>query len=227
MTATAVAQTSTMPSSTPLTQSLGVEDIWKNPQIAGPTLSRSGKYLAATAPNRGRMNLLVLDMETRKSDLLTSFDDFDVINVSWLGDDRLMFSLGQNNSPTGPGQFDSGGLFVVNRDGTNFRRLGASGAGGGRERRVHAGHFIARMWTQHGLKSPATRATKEPYLRRSPSSRTTKPCKWRPTKIATRWRSTVTTRTKKARRNDRLASALRHGRGLAGRISPRCDRQPV
>ena len=115
-----------MPSSTPLTQSLGVEDIWKNPQLAGPTLSRSGKCLAATAPNRGRMNLLVLDMETRKGDLLTSFDDFDVINVSWLGDDRLMFSLGQNNSPTGPGQFDGGGLFVVNRDGTNFRRLSAT-----------------------------------------------------------------------------------------------------
>ena len=58
--------------------------------------------------------------------MLTSFDDFDVINVSWLGDDRLMFSLGQNNSPTGPGQFDGGGLFVVNRDGTNFRRLSAT-----------------------------------------------------------------------------------------------------
>ncbi len=103
--------------------SLTVEDIWKNPQLAGPTLSRSGKYLAATAPNRGRMNLLVLDMETRKGTLLTSFDDYDVINVRWVGDDRLLFSLGQANSPTGPGQFDGGGLFVIGRDGSNTRRL--------------------------------------------------------------------------------------------------------
>ena len=110
----------------PVIKPLSVEDIWKNPQLAGPTLSRTGKYLAATAPNRGRMNLLVLDMETRKGDLLTSFDDFDVINVSWVGDERLIFSLGQNNSPTGPGEFDGGGLFVVNRDGSNFRRLSAT-----------------------------------------------------------------------------------------------------
>ena len=102
---------------------LTVEDIWKNPQLAGPTLSRSGKYLAATAPNRGRMNLLVLDMETRKGTLLTSFDDYDVINVRWVGDERLLFSLGQANSPTGPGQFDGGGLFVIGRDGSNSRRL--------------------------------------------------------------------------------------------------------
>lgn len=126
----ALAQMPTAPSTAaspvPSTKQLSVEDIWKNPQLAGPTLSRSGKFLAATAPNRGRMNLLVLDMETRKGDLLTSFDDFDVVDVEWVGDDRLMFSLGQNNSPTGPGQFDGGGLFVVNRDGTNFRRLSAT-----------------------------------------------------------------------------------------------------
>jgi len=103
---------------------LTVEEIWKNPQLAEPTLSRSGKFLAATAPSKsGRMNLMVLDMDTRKGSLLTSFDDFDVIGVRWVGDERLVFSLGQFNSPTGPGQFDGGGLFVVNRDGSNGRRL--------------------------------------------------------------------------------------------------------
>lgn len=110
----------------PLAKTLSIEDIWKSPRLDGLTLSRSGKYLAATAPSRGRMNLLVIDMETQKGQSLTSFDDFDVINVSWVGDDRLMFSLGQFNSPTGPGEFDGGGLFVVNRDGTNFRRLAAT-----------------------------------------------------------------------------------------------------
>jgi dipeptidyl aminopeptidase/acylaminoacyl peptidase len=100
-----------------------VEEIWKNPTLSGLTLSRSGKYLAATAPSRGRMNLVVIDMETRKGSALTSFEDFDVLNVRWIGDERLTFSLGQANSPTGAGQFDGGGLFVVNRDGSNSRRL--------------------------------------------------------------------------------------------------------
>ena len=102
---------------------VSLEDFFKNPSLAGPTLSRSGKYLAATAPLKGRMNLLVLDLDTRKANLLTSFEDFDVINVRWVGDERLVFSLGQANSPTGPGQFDGGGLFVVGRDGSGSRRL--------------------------------------------------------------------------------------------------------
>lgn len=104
-------------------ESLSIEDIWKSPSLAGLTLSRSGKYLAATAPHKGRMNLMVLDMETRKGTILTSFEDFDVRGVTWVGDERLMFSLGQANSPTGPGQFDGGGLFVIGRDGANSRRL--------------------------------------------------------------------------------------------------------
>lgn len=104
-------------------QTLSVEDIWKNPTLSSPILSRSGKFLAATSPFKGRMNLLVMDLETRKGTLLTSFEDFDVINVSWVGDERLVFSLGLANSPTGAGQFDGGGLFVVNRDGSGARRL--------------------------------------------------------------------------------------------------------
>lgn len=102
---------------------LTIEDIWRYPALANPTLSRSGKYLAATAPNKGRMNLVVIDLDTRKGSLLTAFDDFDVLNVNWVGDERLVFSLGQFNSPTGAGQFDGGGLFVINRDGSKSRRL--------------------------------------------------------------------------------------------------------
>lgn len=99
ITATAIAQTPAAPAPPLLAKQLSVEDIWTSPRLDGLTLSRSGKYLAATAPSCGRMNLLVIDMETQKGQSLTLFDDFDVINVSWVGDDRLMFSLGQFNSP--------------------------------------------------------------------------------------------------------------------------------
>jgi dipeptidyl aminopeptidase/acylaminoacyl peptidase len=102
---------------------LSVEDIWKSPQLSGITLSRDGKYMAATAPVRGRMNLVVIELETRKALALTGYEDFDVLDVRWVGNSRLLYSLGQFNSPTGPGQFDGGGLFMVSRDGKESRRL--------------------------------------------------------------------------------------------------------
>ncbi len=104
-------------------ETLTLEEYFKNPALANPIFSRSGKYLAATAPSKGRMNLLVIELATRKGTILTAFEDFDVREVHWVGDDRLVFSLGQANSPTGPGQFEGGGLFVIGRDGDKSRRL--------------------------------------------------------------------------------------------------------
>jgi dipeptidyl aminopeptidase/acylaminoacyl peptidase len=104
-------------------QPISVEDIWKPASISGVTISPNGKYFAATAPVRGRRNLIVFDIEARKGQALTSLEEFDVLNPRWVGNDRLVFTLGQANSPTGPGQFDGGGLFVVNRDGSGARVL--------------------------------------------------------------------------------------------------------
>jgi dipeptidyl aminopeptidase/acylaminoacyl peptidase len=100
-----------------------VEDIWRQPQLSGPALSRDGKFLAATMPLKGRMNLVVIDLEKRHTLALTGYDNFDVLNVAWVGNGRLLYSLGQANSPTGPGQFDGGGLFMVSRDGKESRRI--------------------------------------------------------------------------------------------------------
>ena len=99
-----------------------LEEFFKSPDLAGPTISRDGRYMAATMPFKGRMNLGVIDLETRKASLLTGYDEFDVLDVTWVGE-RIMFTLGQANSPTGPGNFDGGGLFAVNRDGKDFRVL--------------------------------------------------------------------------------------------------------
>lgn len=101
---------------------LTIEDVWRPPEFASPVLSQDGKWLAATVPIRGRMNLSVMNLETRESKPLTGYTEFDVQNIVWVGE-RLLFSLGQNNTPTGPGQFDGGGLFVIDRDGSNIRRL--------------------------------------------------------------------------------------------------------
>jgi dipeptidyl aminopeptidase/acylaminoacyl peptidase len=106
--------------------SLSIEDIWRQPELSGPTLSEDGRYMAATVPFKGRMNLAIIDLETRKANLLSSYDNYDVLGATWVGKDYLLYSLGQFNSPTGPGQFDGGGLFVIKRDGKDFRRLSST-----------------------------------------------------------------------------------------------------
>ena len=100
-----------------------IEEFFKPPQLIGPTISRNGKYMAATMPFKGRMNLAVVDLEKRDITMLTGYDNFDVLDVTWVGNDRLLHTLGQFNSPTGPGQFDGGGLFMVGRDGKESRRI--------------------------------------------------------------------------------------------------------
>ena len=104
-------------------QPVSIEDFVRLPTVSGVNMSPNGKFFAATAPVRGRMNLIVFDIEARKGQALTSFEEFDVLSPRWVGNDRLVFTLGQFNSPTGPGRFDGGGLFVVNRDGSGARVL--------------------------------------------------------------------------------------------------------
>ena len=114
----AYAQSPSLPDAPP-----PLEFYLKQPQFSRPNLSPDGRYVAVSVPVNGRLNLAVVDMQTRKGTALTNFSDFDVIGAVWVGNDRLLFSLGQVNSPTGPGQFDGGGLFLVSRDGKESRKL--------------------------------------------------------------------------------------------------------
>ncbi|MCX7621734.1 MAG: prolyl oligopeptidase family serine peptidase, partial [Acidimicrobiales bacterium] len=102
---------------------LKVEDIVRPPAYVDPKLSESGRFFAVAIPINGRLNLAVVDLETRKGTALTNFSDFDVVNFAWVGDERIVFTLGRYNTPTGPAAFEGGGLFVVGRDGKEFRRL--------------------------------------------------------------------------------------------------------
>lgn len=102
---------------------LSVEDFLRPPAFASPTLSRDGKFFAVTVPVNGRMNLAVVDLETRKGTALTNFSEFDVLDVTWVGNDHILYSLGKLNTPSGPGQFEGGGLFMVSKDGKDGRKL--------------------------------------------------------------------------------------------------------
>ncbi len=104
-------------------QPIPIADLFRPPAYANPTLSQNGRYFAVSVPRNGKMNLAVVDLEERKVAVLTDEREYDIIGVRWVGNARLVFTLGQFNSPTGAGQFDAGGLFMVSRDGKESRKL--------------------------------------------------------------------------------------------------------
>lgn len=106
-----------------LAQPVSIADLVRPPAYAGPVLSQNGRYFAVSVPINGKMNLVIVDLEQRSVSRITDEREFDILSVRWLGNERLVFTLGQFNSPTGPGRFDGGGLFMISRDGKETRRL--------------------------------------------------------------------------------------------------------
>ncbi|MCA3215210.1 MAG: hypothetical protein ING39_07300, partial [Burkholderiales bacterium] len=106
-----------------LAQPIPIADVWRPPAYASPTLSPNGRFFAVSVPVNGKMNLAIVDLEQRSVSRITDIRDFDVLGMRWVGNERLVFTLGQFNSPTGAGRFDGGGLFMVSRYGKESRRL--------------------------------------------------------------------------------------------------------
>lgn len=102
---------------------LSIEDVWRRPAIAEPRLSPNGRYFAVLAPVNDRLNIAVIDLETRNGVAVTNFREFDVQNVHWVGNERLVFTLGEYNAPSGAGLQDGGGFFMVSRDGRERKQL--------------------------------------------------------------------------------------------------------
>lgn len=72
-----------------------VELFFKNPKFTSVTISPSGRYIAALAPPPGnaRRNLVLLDLETKKTRFLTGLEKDDIVGYFWKTDDRIVFVL--------------------------------------------------------------------------------------------------------------------------------------
>jgi len=84
-------------------------------------LSPSGKYVAVLAPIRGRLGLAVFDVLSRTATPAASVNGYDITTFQWANDQRLVFSV--SDLERGLGQQTGGGLFAINRDGSEFREL--------------------------------------------------------------------------------------------------------
>jgi dienelactone hydrolase len=95
-----------------------VADFFKLPTIAAVTLAPGGKAAAGLREIKGRLNIVVVDLVTMKSLIITNFDDKDVTGVRWISPNRLVFSLfdrfrgSWNQLPEG--------TYAIDRDGGNF-----------------------------------------------------------------------------------------------------------
>jgi hypothetical protein len=101
---------------------LSIEEFVRLPAFGAPLVSRNGKHLAATIPVNDRLNLGVVDLESRKGAGLTNITDCDVVPVSWVGNDRILFTTIPFGAPTA-GIYDCGGLFMIHREGKESRVL--------------------------------------------------------------------------------------------------------
>ncbi len=97
------------------------EPYFKHADYRQIRLSPSGRYLGAIVPVQGRAHLAVIDLDSRKSQVIAGVDNGDVGWFEWVNDDRLVFSAIDLQS--GLGETIGGGLFAVGRDGTDDRVL--------------------------------------------------------------------------------------------------------
>lgn len=110
-------------------------DFFRPEQLGAVKLSPSGRHLAATRhiDSQGRRGLLVMNLEADRSmKLLAVYQDADVAQFHWVGDEELVYSLTDLREPlfNQAGQ----GLFAVDREGRYaprklVKRSSADGAG--------------------------------------------------------------------------------------------------
>ncbi len=102
--------------SLPPAPELPVETFFGNPALSQLQFSPNGRYLAALVPHQRRMNLVVMDLDTKSKKLITSFSDFSISVYQWANDDRLLLLMDDD----GDEDFVA---FAIDRDGRNFDKL--------------------------------------------------------------------------------------------------------
>jgi len=90
-----------------------MEDFFRNPEKAAFQISPDGRHFSFSAPFKGRMNIFVQDIDTKKINQLTFETDRDISSYFWANNIRILYLK------------DNGGdenfkLYGVNTDGSNL-----------------------------------------------------------------------------------------------------------
>jgi dipeptidyl aminopeptidase/acylaminoacyl peptidase len=104
-----------------------VEQFFRRADYQNMTLAPNGERLAATIPYKGRANLVVIDLNKRTRNLISSFETMDVGSFYWVSNDRLCMRVAETQDVSGA--FNYRGTYCVDADGQNLRDFTKLGAG--------------------------------------------------------------------------------------------------
>ncbi|MEO1574456.1 MAG: hypothetical protein AAFU65_05795, partial [Pseudomonadota bacterium] len=104
---------------------LPIRDFFKPSEFTGAVISPNGKFIAArarlpAAPDA--TNIVVINLDSKKTQVVTGYKQADVGNLSWLNNDRLIFTL-TKGVDDGNRRAQDAGLFTIGRDGKRGRSL--------------------------------------------------------------------------------------------------------
>jgi len=102
---------------------ISTEDFFRLPDTLAMRQSPDGKHLAGLVAADGRMNLAVINIAEQKGARITAHKEADVVSFAWVNNDRLVYSLGDLQAASGGVYQNYGGLFAVNKDASDFRKL--------------------------------------------------------------------------------------------------------
>jgi dipeptidyl aminopeptidase/acylaminoacyl peptidase len=94
----------------------GLDHYFKKPDFSQFQLSPNGKFIAGLAPVGDRQNIIVIDLETKKSQAVTAVSEQDVRGFQWATNNRLLFFMDDDGN-------ESFGIWAVNKDGSQPRTL--------------------------------------------------------------------------------------------------------
>jgi hypothetical protein len=97
-----------------------VEAFFRRAQFAQMELSPDATRLAAIVPRSGRDNLIVIDLASRKANVMTAFDGFDVASFRWVSNTRLCYDVADGLEATGEPRYR--GNACADHDGDKYRR---------------------------------------------------------------------------------------------------------
>jgi dipeptidyl aminopeptidase/acylaminoacyl peptidase len=107
---------------------VSVEQFFALPDYRDMVISPDGKKIAAVAPLRGRGNLVIIDLATRKASGITASDRWDASSPVWIGNNRLYFTVGDGFEATGRARVK--GAYSINVDGSDMREMFGYNANG-------------------------------------------------------------------------------------------------
>jgi len=102
-----------------------VEAFFKRAELNSLELSPDGTHIAALTSSKGRTNIVVVSIEDRKPYVITSFEQFDVVDFEWVSNKRVFFRVAETRDVLGRTKFQ--GTYAIDIDGQNLRNLSDGG----------------------------------------------------------------------------------------------------